>query len=79
MKTPQDEHIAVRCMRKGCKNEATRWYEDEWGEKGTFYVCLSHRDVARAEEDGFGMIKNNQDKLVELAVYACSEECGVCN
>lgn len=68
------KHIPQKCSKPGCKEEATRWYEE--GNK-TIYVCLEHEDINEAEETGF--IKNGLGQTVELAVYSCSDKCQICN
>lgn len=70
------EHQPVVCMRPGCENEATRFYEELDKPFETFYVCLEHPDVQRRENTF--RIRNSAGKLVELCVYQCQEDCEVC-
>jgi hypothetical protein len=73
-------HEAKPCERKGCTEEASRWYDDPQARDGkTMYVCIEHDDVAFAEESGDATIMNSAGQQVEVGVYACSEECRTCN
>ena len=72
-----DLHEPKMCMREGCSEEATRWYEERGYPDETFYVCTEHPEVAAAEESD-ARILNSEGKLVELAVYQCAEDCEVC-
>lgn len=73
-------HEPMWCSRKGCEQEATRWYLDDLkNDNSTVYVCLDHKDVAAAEESGRAEILNAKGEMVELAVYECKPDCEGCN
>lgn len=65
-------HTPVYCQIARCKNEATRWIEDDTKPNGTFYFCLEHKKTAKAEEEG-------ELNGFETAVYQCHDDCLVCD
>ena len=65
-------------MVEACDNEASRWYEEQGQSDDTFFICLEHRNSARAEMRG-ERIRNAQGQLVELAAYLCRQDCDVCD
>ncbi len=82
------KHNAIKCEVKGCKDEATRWFStDELSGDfdmklhDTFYLCDYHAGIMSAEDDAIPFLNPETGKLrfVELAVYSCNENCGVCN
>lgn len=70
-------HEPKLCSVPNCPNEATRWYEDPGQPEGTFYTCLEHPRIARAERMAT-RVRNSAGHLVELPVYECSPGCEHC-
>ncbi len=58
------DHKVVICEFSECDNGATRFTMDE----PSIYVCLEHEETQQWE--------GQDDKL---GIYACSEECKICN
>lgn len=86
------EHKPKPCMIVGCKTEASKWIELERCEDSTFYLCLDHA-AEMSNEDGMiplfepivmgqylpPVIRYATVRMLEVAEYACSENCNVCN
>jgi hypothetical protein len=70
-------HIPVRCSVKDCTNEGEHWIADVGGQE-TFYLCVEHLDDT---DDGVYSVIEGDTSIThhEVAVYACAEDCDVCN
>lgn len=70
-------HIPAQCSVKDCANEAEHWIADVGGQE-TFYLCANHlTDI----DDGVYSVLEDDSSIThhEVAVYACAEDCDVCN
>jgi hypothetical protein len=69
-----DEHTPMYCNVKGCKDEATRWFEWPTAKDETFYLCSHHQTVMSPEDDVVQILNPDTGELqtLELAGYACS-------
>jgi hypothetical protein len=70
-------HIPVPCSVKDCANEGEYWIADVGGRK-TFYLCADH---LADTDDGVYSVFEDDSSIThhEVAVYACAEDCDVCN
>ncbi len=83
------KHKVIKCNVKGCKQEATRWFDTaqvsgdfDMKFKDTFYLCLEHAEKISMGDDTYAYFLNPETgkmRQIELAVYSCSEQCDVCN
>lgn len=72
----KEEHEYRVCMFPNCTEDATRWYEQANGKE--FYYCMEHPEADAWKETGM-VIRPEDQKEVESAVYSCGEACEVCN
>lgn len=64
-------HEPIHCGVQGCSQEATRWIPLR---VLTLYLCLDHLCELAYTDDEPDYLGPH-----EIGVYACSEECDVCN
>jgi len=84
-----EKHQPLRCDVKACIQEATRWIdtEDLSGDFDikdpfhTFYLCEHHAAEISPDDDVIRFLNPETGKLrtIELAVYACNDDCEVCS
>jgi hypothetical protein len=83
------KHKVVRCDVRGCKDEAKYWIPtdklsgDFDVKSETFYLCDNHNYLLESQEqEGYICFLNPETgriREIEVGVYSCHEECGVCN
>lgn len=88
------EHVAKRCMVRGCETEAEFWIDATTGfcesllvtspTPETFYLCSDHQYELSGKDDMDGIyvhlrIDTGELHQMEIANYACHPDCGVCN
>jgi hypothetical protein len=78
-------HIDQVCDIKDCRNNAEYWIDSNVlgisMSQDTFYLCDDH--MTTLSEDGETIKQINPETLdvdeIEIASYACSDTCDVCN
>ena len=70
-------------MIRSCGAEATRWIEVSVGlvKNDTFYLCPDHAEVLSPNDNQVSTLIPSEGRIEvkDLAVYACSDKCRVCN
>ncbi len=81
-------HQHVKCNIRGCKEEASRWFDTaelsgdfDMKARDTFYLCDDHAERIAPDDEAIEFLNPETGRLrrIELAVYACSETCPDCN
>lgn len=79
-------HVPARCSVRGCHYDARRWFDAEllFGRTyrpATFYVCDEHAECFSPDDETVYWfdLETGFIRTVELAVYACAEDCRICN
>jgi len=75
------KHIPKRCQvieKIKCRDEATQWIGVS---PNTFYICSDH--AARMTNEDYEMpiinLETHVVEFTEVAEYACSTNCDICN
>jgi hypothetical protein len=73
------KHTPAYCSVPGCRRDAWRWFAYEGQPQETFYLCDPHAEVLSPGDDVVRVLTPAGVPVErELAVYACAEECWVC-
>lgn len=79
-------HITVRCSVRGCHFDADRWFDARllFGRgyrEQTFYLCDPHAQIVAPDDEAVHWLdpESGYVRSVELAVYACADDCEECN
>ena len=81
-------HKSIKCQIKGCKQNATRWFETkklsgdfDMKSHDTFYLCTEHASQLSPTDEVVLFLNPETGKLrqIELAIYECQPDCSVCN
>lgn len=80
VEVPHEPRVcSVNSAARYCRNEARHWYEEPKEPYAqTFYLCDEHMPEDADGSDA-STIENSTGATVEIARYACSDDCGVCN
>lgn len=84
------KHKKIKCNVRGCKEESKYWINTDklsgdfdMKARRTFYLCENHAtDLSQGEEMDYIKFLNPETgriREIELGVYSCNDECGVCN